>query len=83
LVLVDRKTKIGNFFNKNEIVLYNNLKDLIKKILFYSKNDKLRKKIAKKGREKYFKYFNSKIVAEFIINKTFNNKKKYYWEKFL
>ena len=40
-------------------------------------------KIAKKGREKYLKYFNSKIVADFIINKTLNiNKnKKYYWLK--
>ena len=83
LVIVDKKTKIGNFFNKNEIVLYENIKDLVRKILFYSKNDKLRKKIAKNGREKYFKYFNSKIIAEFIINKTFNNEKKYYWEKFL
>ena len=83
LVIVDEKTKIGNFFNQNEIVLYKNMKDLLKKILFYSKNDKLRKKIAKNGRDKYFKYFNSKIIAEFIINKTFNKNKKYYWEKFL
>ena len=83
LVMVDKKTKIGNFFNQNEIVLYKNMKDLQKKILFYSKNEKLRKKIAKNGREKYFKYFNSKIIAEFIINKTFDNNKKYYWEKFL
>ena len=83
LVMVDRNTKIGNFFNENEIVLYKNIKDLTKKILLYSKNDKLRKKIAKNGRKKYFKHFNSKIIAEFIINKTFNNNKKYFWEKFL
>jgi spore maturation protein CgeB len=81
--MVDRNTKIGNFFNENEIVLYKNIKDLTKKILLYSKNDKLRKKIAKNGRKKYFKHFNSKIIAEFIINKTFNNNKKYFWEKFL
>ena len=29
---------------------------------------------------KYFKYFNSTIVADFIINKTIGSKKKYYWE---
>ena len=44
-------------------------------------NDSLRRKIAKKGRDKYFRYFNSKIVAEFILNKTLNINKKYFWEK--
>ncbi len=83
MVIIDKKTRIGNFFNSDEIVLYNNISDLIKKISFYSKNDHLRKKIAKNGRAKYFKYFNSKIIADFIINKTFNKNKKYYWEKYL
>ncbi len=80
LVLVDEKTKIGNFFNKDEIVLYKNLNDLSEKIIKYSNDSKKRNKIAKKGRSKYFKYFNSTIIAEYIINKTFNIKKKYYWE---
>ena len=83
MVMIDKKTKIGNFFNNDEIILYKNIKDLINKIIFYNKHDNLRKKIANNGRKKYFKYFNSKIIAEFIINKTFNIKKKYYWEKFL
>ena len=51
------------------------------KIIKYSQDDKLRKKIAKNGRNKYFKYFNSTIVADFIIKKTFDiNHKKFYWE---
>ena len=83
MVMIDEKTKLGNFFKKNEIVLYKNLEDLTNKIIFYIKHDNLRKKIARNGRKKYFKYFNSKIIAEFIINKTLNTKKKYYWEKFL
>jgi hypothetical protein len=83
LVMIDEQTKIGNFFNKNEIITYNDLSDLSEKIIKYSSDDKLRKKIAKNGRDKYFKYFNSKIVAEFIINKTFLFNKKYYWESFL
>ena len=37
-------------------------------------------KNCKKGRDKYFKYFNSTVVADFIINKTFGSKKKFYWE---
>ena len=35
---------------------------------------------AKKGKAKYFRYFNSTIVADFIINKTFGINKKYFWE---
>ncbi len=80
LVMIDEKTKIGNFFNKDEIVMYNNISDLSEKITKFSNDNKLRKKIAKKGRDKYFKYFNSTIVADFIINKTIGTKKKFFWE---
>ena len=80
LVLIDKKTCYNNFLNVNEIISYSNLNDLTNKIVKYASNDKLRQKIAKNGRNKYFKYFNSTIIAEFIINKTFNIKKKYYWE---
>ena len=81
LVMLDEKTKIGNFFNKDEIILYNNTSDLSEKIIKFSNDNKLRNQIARRGRAKYFKYFNSTIVAEFILNKTFGNKKSYYWEK--
>ena len=42
---------------------------------------KLRKSIGKKGKKKYMKYFNSTLVADFIINKTLGrmDKKKYFW----
>jgi len=80
LVMIDKKTEFSNFFSKDEIVVYNDINDLSKKIEKYSNDDSLRQKIAKKGRDKYFKYFNSTIVAEFIINKTFNINKKYFWE---
>ena len=80
LVMIDQKTQIGNFFNKDEIVQYKNINDLSEKIIKYSNDDKLRKAIAKKGRAKYFKYFNSKEIAQFIIDKTFEIKKRYFWE---
>ena len=80
LVLIDKKISYNDLFNSNEIISYSNLKDLTNKIEMYANNDKLRQKIAKNGRNKYFKYFNSTVVAEYIINKTFNIKKKYYWE---
>jgi len=81
LIFIDKKTKFNDFFNNSEIISYENINDLAKKIHKYTNNDVLRKKIAKKGRDKYFKYFNSTIIADFIINKTLGrNNKKYYWE---
>ena len=80
LVMIDKKTKFSDFFNNDEIVTYKNISDLSKKIEKYSNDDALRQKIAKKGRNKYFKFFNSTIVAEFIINKSLNINKKYFWE---
>ena len=43
-------------------------------------DNKLRCKIAKKGRDKYFKYFNSTIVADYIVNKTIGTKRRFFWE---
>ena len=70
LVFIDKKVKMGNFFNSNEIVSYNDIDDLAEKIKFYKKNDKLRVKIAKKGKEKYFKLFNEIKIANYIIDKS-------------
>ncbi len=80
LVLVDEKTRFSDFLGKKEIVTYKNIYDLAKKIIKYSKNDKLRRKIAKNGRNKYFKYFNSLIIAKYIIDKTYGYRTKYFWE---
>ena len=81
MVMIDEKTQFNDFFDNDEIITYNNINDLSEKIIKYSHDDKLRKKIAKNGRDKYFKYFNSTIIADFIIKKAFNiNHKKFYWE---
>ncbi len=83
VTLIDEKTGYQNFFNKNEMVFYKNLSDLSEKILKISKDDKLRKKIGRNGKLKYLKHFNSTLVAQFIIDKTFNNvnKTKYLWHE--
>ena len=79
--MIDQKTRFGDFFKKDEIILYKDTNDVSDKIEKYSNNDDLRKKTAKKGRDKYFKYFNSTVIADFIIKKTFAVKhKKFYWE---
>ncbi len=83
VTLIDENTHYQDFFNRDEMIFYSNINDLSEKILKLSKDDKLRKKIGKKGRDKYLKYFNSNLVADFIINKTFdiNPKSKYLWHK--
>ena len=57
------------------------INDLSEKIIKISRDEKLRKTIARNGKNKYMKYFNSDLVAEFIINKTLDikTKKKYLW----
>ena len=70
LVFIDKKVKMNNFFNSNEIVSYDHIDDLAEKIKFYKKNDKLRVKIAKKGKEKYFRLFNETRISKFIIDKS-------------
>ena len=81
--LIDEKTQYRDFFNNNEMVFYNNTNDLSEKILKISNDEKLRKSIARKGKAKYMKYFNSDLVAEFIIEKTLglSKKKNYFWDK--
>ena len=81
--LIDQKTGYQDFFNKNEMVFYKSVSDLSEKIIKISSDDKLRKKIARNGKKKYMKYFNSDLVSEYIINKSLEIKtnKKYLWEK--
>ncbi|WP_440614358.1 glycosyltransferase [Candidatus Pelagibacter sp. HIMB1748] len=68
LTFIDEKVMMNDFFNKNEIIFYKNIIDLSDKIKFYSRNDRLRQKIAKNGKKKYFKLFNEKRIAKHIID---------------
>ncbi len=68
LTFVDKKVQMSDFFNKNEIIFYNNINDLADKIHFYSKNDNERKKIARNGKKRYFNLFNEKRITEYFIN---------------
>ena len=81
--LIDEKTQYRDFFSDKEMVFYKNINDLSEKIIKISNDEKLRKFIGKNGKDKYMKYFNSTLVAEFIINKTLgiNDKKKFLWNK--
>ncbi len=70
LTFIDKKTELDDMFNKNEIVMYENIHDLTNKINFYKKNDHLRSKIASAGRKKYFKLFNELKTTKYIIDKS-------------
>ena len=81
LTFLDEKTKLNEIFKSNEAIFYSNINDLAEKILKYKKDNKTRRNIARNGKKKYMKYFNSNIVSQFIIDKTFDlkSKNKYIW----
>jgi spore maturation protein CgeB len=83
LTFVDKNTHLGDFFSNNEIIFYKNIDDLGYKLNKYKRDKFERKKIAKNGKKKYFKYFNSTIIADYIINRTLNRKtsRSFIWEK--
>ena len=83
LTFIHKDTHYSDYFSNNQLVFYKNLDDLSYKLNKYKKDHKDRKRIAKNGRDFYFKYFNSTLVAKFILDKTFTikNKEKLLWEK--
>ena len=82
LTFIDKKTCFNDFLSDKEIIFYNNMNDLSYKINKYKKDIKEAKTIAKNGRNTYIKNFNSTIVADFILSKTFDYKSKnrFIWE---
>ena len=83
LTFIDKRTGLEKIISKKCAVFYKDINDLIIKIQKFKKNDKSRIKIAKNGRYLYHKYFNSTLVSDYIIKKTFdyNYSKKFHWEK--
>ena len=74
LTFIDSKVQMSDFFNKDEIIFYDNINDLSDKIKFYSENDKLRKKIAENGKKKYFKLFNEIKITKYFVDISLGNK---------
>ena len=76
LTFIDEKVEMNSFFNPKEIVFYSTIDDLADKINFFSRNDVLRKKIAKNGKKKYFKLFNEKKITKYILDVSIGNNAK-------
>ena len=83
LTFIDEKTYLNDFFTKKEMVFYSSISDLSEKINRYKVDKFDRKKIAKAGKKKYFRFFNSTLVANYILSKTFGfeNNEKFIWDK--
>ena len=83
LTFIDKKTCFSDFLTKDQIVFYNDIEDLSYKLSKYKKDHKERARIAKNGKEIYLKKFNSTLVADYILSKTFNYKSsnKFIWSK--
>ncbi len=81
LTFIHRDTKFMDFFDHDEMIFYKDILDLSHKIMKYRKDDKDRRKIARKGHIKYHKYFNSNLVSRFIIDRSFGVDTKYFWDK--
>ena len=83
LTFIDEKTFYSDFFSNKEMVFYKDINDLSYKLSKYKKDVKKRKTIAKNGKKAYFKYFNSTIISDFILSKTFQYKSKseFIWNK--
>ena len=76
LTFIDKNTYLSDFFTNDEIIFYKNLSDLSYKLNKYKKDKKKGKQIARQGKIKYLKYFNSDIVSEYILSKSFDFKLK-------
>ena len=81
LTFIHRDTQFMDFFDHDEMIFYKDILDLSYKIMKYRKDDKDRRKIARKGHKKYHKYFNSNLVSRFIIDRSFGVDTKYFWDK--
>tara|TARA_B100000989_G_scaffold295720_1_gene277345 strand:+ start:304 stop:2418 length:2115 start_codon:yes stop_codon:yes gene_type:complete len=81
LTFIDKETHLKDFFSEKELVFYNNIDDLSYKLNKYKKDKKIGKSIARLGKKKYLKYFNSDIVSEYILSKSldYKMKKKVLW----
>ena len=66
-VLNENANKYYKIFNKKELINFKNKTDLVKKIIFFLKNEKARKSIAKNLYSKYHKLYSSKNTIKYIL----------------
>ncbi len=83
LPFIHAKVKYQDFFENDEIVIYNDHKDLINKLIKIIEKPRELKQRSIKSKRSYFNYFQNNIIADFLLNRIFGMKKKYkyVWSK--
>ena len=83
LPFIHTKVKYQDFFDDDEIIIYNDHKDLINKLIQIIEKPRELKQRSIKSKKSYFNYFQNNIIADFMVNKIFGMKKKYkyVWSK--
>ena len=83
LTFIDKNTCFDDFFDESEMKFYKSPQDLLDQIENLKGDIKKIDSISKKGKLKYLSIFNSKLVSEYIINKTLNisSTSKFVWDK--
>ena len=83
LVFVNKKNNFRKLFSNKEIIFFDNKKDLINKINYYSLNDKIRIKIAKSAHKKYHIHMNNLVISNYILKcvNLINNKNPFWHNK--
>ena len=66
-VLNENTNKYYKIFNKKELINFKSKTDLVKKIIFFLKNEKARNSIAKNLYSKYHKLYSSKNIINYIL----------------
>jgi glycosyltransferase involved in cell wall biosynthesis len=82
LPFIHENVKYQDFFDNDEIITYKNSFDLISKLSSVKDEKNKIIKRSKNAKKRYYDIFNNTIVADFLVYKIFNNKKKfkYIWK---
>ena len=80
---IDIKTHYDDFFDNDEMGFYKDINDLGNKIEKIKSNPTKYNKYSNNGKKRYFELFNSKLISDYMISKTFDikMKKKVFWDK--
>ena len=74
---IHSKVKYQDFFDNDEIIIYDRHDDLIENLIKIINKPKELKLRSIKSKKSYFNYFQNNIVADFIINRVFDTKKRF------
>lgn len=75
LVFTTRDNKLEELFKENEeMVFFASKEELLDKVLHYKKRDEDRKTIAKAGWQKAHAHYNERLIAQYIVETTFQQK---------